>query len=88
MELRGNKQCFLILCGQLLSTSGIDVQSVFTLSLQVLVVKGRSRVKLRSILYSFYTSELREEMCVVYSIHIYHNILVADDSSKHGLKIP
>lgn len=52
------------------------------------MVKGRSRVKLRSILYSFYTSELREEMCVVYSIHIYHNILVADDSSKRGLKIP
>lgn len=51
------------------------------------MVKGRSRVKLRSILYSFDTSGLREEMCVKYIIHIFRNILVADDNSECDLKI-
>lgn len=76
--------CF---CVGSLSTSGFDVQSVFTLSLQVLVVKGRSRVKLKSILYSFCISGLREEMCVVYIKHTFHNTLVTDDNTKRSLKI-
>lgn len=71
----------------LLSSSGIDVQLVFTLGLQVLPCaerkeQGAAKKYLPCFILLYITELLGEEMCVVYVIHFLIITLAAADNSK------